>query len=450
MLSKKKAHQILSDAIAYSPADETEVILSGGKTFSTRFTNNYISQNGAQKEYDLTVRVAFGQQVGVASGNIFDGDNLKKVIDNACLAARHSKPDQEWTPVLEAREVPELENAYLPETIDYTPEEKAARVGPILKKSRQRGLTSAGMLVNGDHVLSVMNSKGLFAYQAWTRASMTYTAMADEQGSAWAEFHSHDMRELEVEALAEQAMERALQARKPVAITPGAYTVVLAPSAVVELVEYLNYLGFGGQAYEEGRTFTAGKMGQTLFDPRISLIDDPSRPEVLGPEFDYEGHPKQRLALIENGVIKNVAYDRRTARKAGVASTGHALMPPATSGPFATNIILEPGDTSLEEMIASTDHGVYITRLWYSNMVDAKQATMTGMTRDGTFLIEKGKLTQPLRNMRYNESLLKAFAQVEAIGDRTYGFHGYFGKLAVPALKLRDFHFSSVSEESPA
>lgn len=448
MLNKKKAEQILSEAIRYSPADETEVILSGGKTFSTRFTNNYISQNGAQKEYDLTVRVAFGQQVGVASCNLFDGDNLKQVVDNACLAARHSKPDLDWTPVLEARETPEMEDAYLEETIDYTPSEKAERLAPILKKSIERGLTSAGMLVNGDQMLTMMNSKGLFAYQSWTSASFTYTAMAPNQGSAWAEYHSHDMREVDVETLAEQAMEKAVLSQNPVAAEPGAYTVVLAPSAVLELVEFLNYLGFGGMAYQENRTFTAGKMGEKLFDERISLIDNPFVKEVLGPGFDFEGHPKQALSLIENGVIRNVAYDRRMAQKAGVKSTGHALMPPATMGPFPTHIVLQPGQDTLESMVASTERGVYVTRLWYSNVVDPKQAIITGMTRDGTFLIEDGKLSKPLRNMRYNESLLKAFANVEALGNRIYAFQGYFGKLAVPALKLRDFHFTGVSQEA--
>ncbi|PKL76459.1 MAG: hypothetical protein CVV27_10140, partial [Candidatus Melainabacteria bacterium HGW-Melainabacteria-1] len=265
MLSKKKAKEILEEAIRTSPADETEVIINGGKTFSTRFTNNYISQNGAQKEYDITVRVAFGQQVGVAGGNIFDGDNLKQVVENACNAARHSKPDLEWTPVLAAREVPELQDAYLADTIDYTPEEKAARLAPILKRSIERGLTSAGMLVNSDNMLAVMNSQGLFGYQAWTGASFTYTAMAANQGSAWAEYHSHDMRELEIEALAEQAMERAKLAQNPVATKPGAYTVVLAPTAVIELVEFLNYLGFGGQGFHEATTFTSGKLGEQLF-----------------------------------------------------------------------------------------------------------------------------------------------------------------------------------------
>ena len=447
MLNKNKAHEILSDAIKYSPADETEVLLTGGKTFSTRFTNNYISQNGAQKEYDLTVRVAFGQQVGVASGNIFDGENLKKVVDNACNAARHSKADQDWSPVLDPQDTPEIEDAYHKETISYTPHEKAERMAPILQKSIDKGLTSAGMLINGDEMLSVMNSKGLFAYQNWTRASFQYTAMAEQQGSAWAEFHSHDMRELEVEALAEQTMDKAFLAQNPQVIEPGAYTVVLAPTAVIELVEFLNYLGFGGMAYEEGRTYTSGKMGEKMFDERVTLVDDPSHKLVLGPCFDFEGQAKSRLPLIENGVLKNVAYDRRLAAKAGAQSTGHALMPPATMGPFPTNIMLAPGDTAIEDMIASTERGIYVTRFWYSNVVDPKQAIITGMTRDGTFLIEDGKLSQPLRNMRYNESLIKAFNQIESLGNQSLSFRGYFGKLAVPALKLHNFHFTGVSQE---
>lgn len=447
MLSKKKAQEILADAIAASPADETEVILSGGKTFSTRFTNNYISQNGAQKEYDLTVRVAFGQQVGVASCNIFDGPELKRVVAQACEAARHSKADQDWTAVLDPVEQPEIDFAYQQGTIDYTPHDKAERLAPILKRSAERELTSAGMLVNGDQMLSIMNSKGLFAYQAWTQASFTYTAMAQRQGSAWAEFHTHDVREIEVEALAEQAQARALQARDPIAAEPGAYTVVLAPTAVLELVEFLNYLGFGGQAYSENRTYTAGKLGQQIFDPRISLIDDPFHPLTLGPGFDYEGQPKKALPLIENGVIQHMTYDRRLAAKMGAHSTGHALMPPETMGPFPTNVRLLGGDQSLDELVASTERGIYVTRLWYSNVVDPKQATVTGMTRDGTFMIEDGQLTQPLKNMRYNESLLKAFAQVEGIGNQVCSFQGYFGRLAVPALKLRNFHFTGVSAD---
>lgn len=447
MLNKKMAQDILEAAIRYSPADETEVILNGGKTFSTRFTNNYISQNGAQKEYDLTVRVAFGKQVGVASCNIFDGDHLKQVVDNACLAAKHSKPDQEWTAVLDPQAYQEQEQAYNQQTIDYTPQEKSERLAPILKRSIDQKLTSAGMLVNGDNMLAVMNSKQLFAYQAWTRASFTYTAMADQQGSAWTEFHSHDMRELEIEALSERAMERAFLAQNPGEIEPGSYTVVLAPTAVLELVEFLNYLGFGGMAYEENRSYLSGKVGQTIFDPRINLIDDPFCSQVLGPGFDYEGHPKQALSLIENGTIKQIAYDRRIAQQSGKVSTGHALMPPATSGPFPTNVILQAGDTPIEEMIASTERGIYVTRLWYSNVVDPKQAIITGMTRDGTFLIEDGKLGRPLRNMRYNQSLLQAFANLESLGDQVYGFQGYLGKLAVPALKIRDFCFTGISKE---
>ena len=447
MLSKQKAEEILSSAIEYSGADETEVILKGGKTFSTRFTNNYISQNGAQKEYNLTVRVAFGQQVGVASGNIFDGENLKKVVDNATTAAKHSKPDTEWTSVIAPQDVPERPEIYHKPTIAYTPHEKAERLAPILETSRERSLTSAGMLVNGDNMLSVMNSRKHFAYQAWTEARFTYTAMAEHQGSAWAEYHSHNFAEIDVEKLAFDAMDKALLAQNPGETEPGAYTVVLAPTAVIELIEFLNYLGFGGKAYEEKRTFTAGKMGQTLFDPRITLIDDPFAHEVAGPGFDPEGQPRKPLTLIKNGKIEAVAYDRKTARGAEKDSTGHANMPPA-SNPMPGNVVLQAGDDNLENMIATTERGIYVTRFWYSNVVDPKQAIITGMTRDGTFLIENGKLSRPLRNMRYNESLLKAFSNIEGVGDKVFGFAGYFGKLAVPALKIRDFHFTGVSKEA--
>lgn len=447
MLHKEKAHDILSEAIGYSQADETEIILSGGKTFLSRFTNNYLSQNATQKDYTLTARVAFGNKVGVASCNIFDGDNLRKVVDNACLAARHSQADHEWVPISPPQTYLSHERSYFKETVDFSAEERAKWLEPILKGCIQQNLTAAGMFTNGDSMLAVMNSKDLFAYHAQTHVDFTFTAMAEQGGSSWAECHGTDIHEINLGPLTHKAMERALLARNPGEVAPGTYTVILEPPAVLELVEFLALLGLGGQSYHEDRSYAKGRLNEKIFSDRLTLRDDPFCWSVLGAPFDYEGYPKNPLLLIDQGVLKQVVHDRRTARLTGQANTGHALMPPNSYGPLPVNLVLNPGTHTLEQMLAETERGIYVTRFWYSNMVDEKQATTTGMSRDGTFLIENGQLTKPLRNMRYNQSLLEAFANIEAIGDRLHSFSSYFGKMAVPALKLANFHFTGVSRE---
>lgn len=447
MLNKEKAHDILSEAIRSSQADETEIILSGGKTFLSRFTNNYLSQNATQKDYTLTVRVAFGNKIGVASCNIFDGDNLRKVVDNACLAARHSQADHEWVPVLPPQTYAVHEKSYFPATVDFSADERAQLLEPILKGCIEQNLTAAGMFTNGDSMLAIMNSKELFAYHAQTHVDFTFTAMADQGGSSWAECHATDMNEINLTPLTQKAMVRALLARNPGEIEPGAYTVILEPPAVLELVEFLALLGLGGQSFHEDRSFAKGRLNEKVFSSSLTLRDDPMCWPVLGAPFDFEGYPKKSQTLIEQGVIRQVVHDRRTAKLTGQTNTGHALMPPNSYGPLPINLVLDPGTHTIEDMIAQTEKGIYVTRFWYSNVVEEKKATTTGMSRDGTFLIENGRLTKPLRNMRYNQSLLDAFANLESIGDTLHTFSSYFGKMAVPALKISNFHFTGISRE---
>lgn len=447
MLGKQKAQEVLTEALQYSQADETELILQGGKLFASRFANNYIYQNGVQKDYALTVRVAFGKKIGTATCNVFDGENLRQAIDDACLAAKHSQDDNEWISVLDKHTYSDFKKAYFEDTINYSPEDKAKMLAPVFESCEKENLLAAGMMTNGDSMTSVMNSNGIFAYHASTTSSLTFTARSESGAAGWAEFYSPDVREIEVASLTKMAIETAKMCENPVALEPGPYTVVLGPSAALSLIEFLMYLGFGGQSYSEKRTFTSGHLGEKLFDESFSLYDDPFQWEVLGLPFDLEGHPKSRLTLIEKGVLKNVAHDRKTSFLCQENNTGHALMPSGRYGPFPTNLLMSTGDSTLEEMIASTERGIFVNRFWYDNVVDEKKAITTGMSRDGTFLIENGKISKPVMNMRYNQSLLKAFANIEAIGKELKGFNSYFGKIAVASMKIKDFYFSGVSKE---
>ena len=243
------------------------------------------------------------------------------------------------------------------------------------------------------------------------------------------------------------AIEKAERSKNPGAIEPGRYTVVLEPSAVAELVAFLAYLGFGAQAEQEGRSFMSGRMGQSVTGERVTITDDPYDPRAFGKSFDYEGTPRQRVALVENGIARAVVHDRRTGQKAGVPSTGHASPPPASEGPLPFSLVLAGGEHSLEDMIASTEQGILITRFWYNRVVDARKTLITGMTRDGTFLIEAGRLTRGLKNLRYNESVLEVLGRADLFGrEAEPTVFDYSGCCVVaPALRVTDFRFTGVS-----
>jgi predicted Zn-dependent protease len=259
--------------------------------------------------------------------------------------------------------------------------------------------------------------------------------------------HRRDVRALEAEALGAIAIEKAERSRGPGVTEPGRYTVVLEPSAVAELVGMLVFLGLGAQAHQEGRSFMAGHMGERITGERVTIGDDAWDPRAFGKPFDVEGTPRRAVPLIANGVARGVVYDRRTGKKDGVESTGHACAPPATEGPLPYSLVLGAGDRSLEQLIASTERGILVTRLWYNRVVDVKKTLVTGMTRDGTFVIENGKLTRGLRNLRFNQSVLEMLENAEgwgALAEPTV--FDYVGNTVVaPALKVRDFRFTGVS-----
>jgi len=212
------------------------------------------------------------------------------------------------------------------------------------------------------------------------------------------------------------------------------------------MVRYLSYLGFGALAVQEGRSFMTGKFGQQIVDSRISIVDDGLDATGLPVPFDFEGVPKQRVAIIKNGIANAVVYDSYTAQKEGKKSTGHSRPAPNTSGPFAGNLFMSVGNSSKEEMLKSTEKGLWVTRFHYVNPVHPLKAVLTGMTRDGTFLIENGQLTRAVRNLRFTQSMLDALSNVEMIGDKAQVESGFLGAICVPALKIHDFHFTGVTE----
>ncbi len=248
------------------------------------------------------------------------------------------------------------------------------------------------------------------------------------------------------EALADTAIEKALLSQNPVSIKPGRYRVILEEEAVAQLISFLAFIGFGALAFQEQRSFMYGKIGQEIVAKTITIWDDALDNRTIGFPFDFEGVPKQKIVLVEKGTAKNVVYDSHTAQRENKESTGHALPAPNPYGPIPTNLFLSGGNSSVEEMISSTKKGVLVTRFHYTNVEDPIKTVLTGMTRDGTFLVENGKIVTGVKNLRITQSILEALNNVELISEKTRLVDTGFGACNVPALKIKDFRFTGVTE----
>jgi predicted Zn-dependent protease len=268
-----------------------------------------------------------------------------------------------------------------------------------------------------------------------------------ESGNGYGQRSSWKLSEIHAEPVGREAVQTALRARNPQPLGPGVFTVVLEPYAAMDLLDMLNYVGMSAQAVQEGRSWMNDRIGQPVLSSSVTILDDGQDELGFPLPFDFEGVPKQRVVLIENGVPRGPVYDLTTAHKEGKPSTGHALPPPNTYGPLALNLVMSAGSATVEEMIRSTEHGLYITRFWYTRVVHPRDCVITGMTRDGTFLIEHGELTTPVKNLRFTQGYVPALAKVDLIGHEARTLtSGFFGASRVPALKLSEFNFTGATQ----
>ena len=444
-LSLAEARGLLDEALAMSAADHTVAVLETRDESLTRFANNEIHQNVTSRQHTLTVQAMVGRRTGIASTERLDSSALRQVADRALAIARLSPEDDRLPAPAPAAATAALAG-FVPATAGCTPEERAAAVGPVAAAAAARGLNASGALSTASGALAVANTLGLFAYHPDSTSRFTCTVRSPDS-SGWVDRHRRDWRKLATGALGATALDKAERSRNPGEVPAGRYTVVLEPAAVAELVAFLAWLGLGAQSEQEGRSFLSGRMGERITGTGITVVDDAFDPRSFGRPFDHEGTPRRRLTLIEDGIARAVAHDRRTALAAGIESTGHATAPPAIEGPIPYDLVLAGGDRSLDELIASTERGILVTRFWYNRVVDARRTLITGMTRDGTFLIEGGRLTRGLKNLRFNESVLEVLERVDgASRDAEPTVFDYVGNTVVaPALRVRDFQFTGVT-----
>ncbi|MCC7371189.1 MAG: TldD/PmbA family protein [Chloroflexi bacterium] len=444
LLGQTAFERVADRVLAASSADQTEVVVLGTDSALTRFANSGIHQNVAERNAEVRVRALVGKRSGVATTNDLSDAGLVRVAERAIEAAQR-QPEDPALPDLPSPLPVQPVASFNQATADCTPEQRARMVGVVCRLANEASLQASGACATETTELGIASSRGVRLYEQRSRASLL-TVVLDDEGSGYAEQTALAVGSVDAEALGREAVDKAVRGRGAIRVEPGEYPVVLEEYAIGEMLMYLAYMGFGGLSLLEGTSFLRGKLGQRIVDPRISVVDDPRSSDGLPSSFDYEGVPSEHVDLIANGVGAGVVYDSRTATRAGRASTGHALPAPNTFGPFASHLMMAAGDTPRADLAKGIERGLWVTRFNYVNVVKSDQAVLTGLTKDGTFLIEHGEVTRPVRNLRFTQGVLDAWSGLDALGAERKLLEGWGGAVLAPAMRLSHFRFTGVSD----
>ena len=435
--------QVREAARALGVAD-IEAIVSFENQALTRFANNAIHQNVAERETQLSIRPQLEGRTARASTNRLDRDSIRQAVEEAVALTRLTEPDPTLPEMFAAPApaYPSLDRHFA-ETAQATPRHRAQAVAEAIAIVEQAGQTAAGIYSTGESISALLNSRGVFAHHAETMARFSITAMAPGS-SGWAKASNCRHSALHPAALARSAAQKAARSADPRELPPGRYTVILEPAAVLDLVGQMAG-DFSATAIRDGRSFLNDRIGAKLFGDNITILDDAAHPAQSGPPFDGEGVPRRPLTLVDRGVVRDIAYSRQAAALDRAAPTGHGFPLPNEAGEAPTNLVILGGHSTLEQMIAASPRAILVTRLWYIREVDPYQKIFTGMTRDGTFLIEDGRIAAGLRNFRFNESLIDMLSHVEALSEpvRASGEEAF--DLVAPAMQVAAFNFTEVT-----
>ncbi|MCF8325675.1 MAG: TldD/PmbA family protein [Leadbetterella sp.] len=434
ILTKEEAKKIIDKVLAYSKADEMSVNLNGGRTGNIRYARNTVSTSGESENQSLAVTAVYGKKSGTATINEFDDASLEKTVRRAEEIAKLAPENSEYMPMLGPQTYLNT-NTFSENTAKIDPNLRAKAALDSILPCRENKLTAAGYMEDTAGYSAMGNSKGLFVFNKATQVDFTITVRTDDGlGSGYGIQDFNDVSLLNTKKVTEVAMQKAKASASAQALEPGKYTVILEPAAAVDLLQNM-MRSMDARNADEGRSFLSKKGGETklgekLFDERVNIYSDPMNEEIPGSPFSGDGRPQEKIYWIENGIVKNMTYSRFWADKKGVKAT-----PPPNS------FIMAGGTKSLADLIKGTDKGILVTRLWYIRAVDPQTLLYTGLTRDGTFYIENGKIKFPVKNFRFNESPVIMLNNLEEMGKPVR----IMGNL-VPPLKIRDFTFSSLSD----
>ncbi len=443
-----------SDALALAEAalteamrdgvTEAEALVMAEDSALTRFANSEIHQNVAETNSVVNLRVAIGKRVGVASSGRTDAEGLRRLAENAAAIASVVEELGDWGGLPGPTEASPVAAGYSAATASATPEFRADAVRWVIAAADAARVTAFGSFATSLESTAVANSNGVRAAGTRTTSQLITVSMGPEGGTGYAEAAAVDASTIDARAIGKEAAVKARSTAKAVSIEPGDYPVVLEEYAVVDLLDMLGYLGFSALAVQEERSFV--EPGKRIGSDLVTIRDDGRDPAGLPHWFDYEGVAKQRVELIEGGNCRGVVHDAQTAARAGVTSTGHGLPAPNPYGPFPLNMVMDPGEASRDELIDGLDRGLLVTRFHYTNPVHPKLAIVTGMTRDGTFLVEGGRIVGPVKNLRYTQSYLAALAGTVAVSRERRTLRGFLGGVVVPAVRIENWTFTGGTE----
>ncbi len=448
MIGRQAALDLLHKALGYSEAQETDIYLSAQDLGLSRFAGGAIHQNVAHGDIMLNIRSVAGKRLGRATTNDLSDAGVQRAIEAAHQNALLMPEDPEFAGLPEPSVAASVDN-WDEATARCSPENRAKIVQGVCLQGKAHGLNVSGACRTGVQEIAVVSSRGARAYHAGTFAGLIINTMSSTS-AGWAKGGSWRLSDLDTDALAREAVSKAVDGRDPVAIEPGRYPVVLDTYAVDDILEALSLYGMGAQAVQEGRSWmndfigAEGARGGQAMSPSITVWDDGSASNGWPVPFDAEGVPRRRVEIITEGVVNTPVHNSYTAGKEGTVSTGHQAY--FTGGPVASNLFMREGDSSLEKLIGSTQRGLYITRFFYTRLAHTKGCVMTGMTRDGTFMIEDGQITHPVKDLRFTQSYVDALAGVEHVGSESKLVLNEVGfATRVPALKLSSFNFTGVT-----
>ena len=443
MIEENKARELGESIFLRCKVNPAEVTIQYNDVALTPFANNTIHQNVAERDAQVTLRYFIGKQIGPAATNRMDKSGMDELVARAKANAQTSPADPNY-PGLPKAEAYQHVAAWDAPTAEYSPEKRARAVGAVCQMAVEKSLNASGAFSTGSGVLVVANPEGGFGYHTQRNAHFQTVGLSDDSSgraheSAW------KVDNLNVEALGKEAIETAVRGHNPRKIDPGEYTVILEHYVTEDLINSLNFYGMGAQALQEGRSWMNDRLGKQVMSPSVSIWDDGLDMNGLPLPFDFEGVPKQRVDIVKQGVVMGPVYDRYSGAKMGQPSTGHATPIKFRGfGPLALNLFMAPGDVTVHEMIASTKKGLYINRFWYTRLAHPRDCVITGMTRDGVFMIEDGEVAYPVKNLRYTMPYIQALANVEAVGKASHLLVGEFVGICVrvPALKMNGFNFT--------
>jgi PmbA protein len=437
------AETVLAHALEQG-VTEAEALVMADDSALTRFANSEIHQNVAETNVTINLRVVVGRRVGVASSGRTDDESLRRLAERAAAIARVVEELEDWGGLPGPTEIDDVAAAYSAATADASPEFRAEAVRAVIGAADDAKVTAYGSFATGTETIAVANSAGARAAGTRTTSQLITVSMGPGGGSGYAEAAAVDATTIDAAAIGREAASKARATAEAVSIEPGDYPVVLEEYAVVDLLDMLGYLGFSALAVQEERSFV--EPGKRIGSDLVTIVDDGRDPAGLPLWFDFEGVAKQRVTLVEAGVCRAVVYDAQTAARDGVVSTGHGLPAPNPYGPFPLNMVMAPGSSSREELIGGLDRGLLVTRFHYTNPVHPKLAIVTGMTRDGTFLVEGGEIVGPVKNLRYTQSYLAAIAGTVAVARERKTLKGFLGGVVVPAIRIDGWTFTGGTE----